>query len=692
MDADNAQYTDLFISEAQEHLEEMNRLLLAIEAGPAAEPGQIDGLFRAAHTLKGMAAALGFQQIAGLAHRMEDVLDLWRQKERGLTPSLANVLFACLDRLSSLVQTIATAGSETGDSARELALLDEVLQTSTEVIDHQPRPEPVPSPVKGKPVWEVQLRIAPDCQLKGPRAFVVLRQLSGLSPLLECQPPETDLLAGNYAEGFSLFFGEEADPQALIRAAERVAEVVSTKVESIAVPEAETTKIQPETVALPSTPPPLKPGSLSGEIEAASTIVRLKVSLLDQLLEAAADMVVNHSLLMQIARKHDLPDLKDGLEAHASAIKRLEQVVLSMRMVPVFQVFNRFPRLVRDLAQNLGKEVRFEMEGGEIELDRMILDRLTDPLVHLLRNAVDHGVELPAERLQAGKSLPARIRLAARREQNKVLIEVSEDGRGLLPEKILHVALERGILTQRQAANMDQAAILDLICLPGFSTKTQVSGISGRGVGMDVVKQTLNEMGGGLEIESHPGQGSLFRLTCPLTMAILPAILVRCGAERYAIPLTHVVHTLEPQVADLRWLYAQPVLPWENTLLPLFSLGQFLGTPGAMPVPHLPEQSNLDDVVQLSSADTQASAAPDQKVGQSIQVVMVARGRQAYGLVVDEILGKEEIVLKPLAKYLGSIAGLSGVTLRGEGEIALVLDVAGLVQTLAASGRGDHDE
>ncbi len=693
---DNAQYTDLFISEAQEHLEEMNRLLLAIEAGrqegaPDTEPEQIAGLFRAAHTLKGMSAALGFQQIAGLAHRMEDLLDLWRQRKRSLTPALANVLFACLDRLDNLVNAIATAGRETGDSAQELARLDEVLQASAKTSEAQPPPEFGPSPVTIQPAWEAQIQIAADCQLKGPRAFVVLRRVSSLAPLLGCQPPEPELLAGNYAESFCLFFGAKANPQALSQAVERVAEVISANLKPVESPQLTETNLQPEPVAQPKvdspspatapTQPPHKTSLPPGELEAASTFVRLKVSLLDQLLEAAADLVVNHSLLMQVARKHDLPDLKDGLEAHATAVKRLEQVVLSMRMVPVAQVFNRFPRLVRDLAQNLGKEVRFEMEGGEIELDRMILDRLTDPLVHLLRNAVDHGVELPEERRQAGKALPAQIRLSARREQNKVLIEVSEDGRGLSPEKILRVALERGILTQRQAANLDQAAILDLICLPGFSTKTQISGVSGRGVGMDVVKQTLNEMGGDLSIESHPGQGSLFRLTCPLTMAILPAILVRCGAERYAIPLTHVVHTLEPQATELRWLYSQPVLPWEQTLLPLFSLGQFLGTPNAAPIPHFPEQ-----------LPPETTAETNGETGKPLQVVMVARGRQTYGLVVDEILGKEDIVLKPLAKYLGAISGLSGVTLRGEGEIALVLDVAGLVQTLAASGKGNGDE
>ncbi len=434
-------------------------------------------------------------------------------------------------------------------------------------------------------------------------------------------------------------------------------------------------QLPPASLAPPAVPavapavPPAKAEALPGESATPASLVRLKVSLLDQLLEAAADMVVNHSLLMQIARKHDLPDLKEGLETHAMAIKRLEQVVLDMRMVPVAQVFNRFPRLVRDLARELGKEVHFEMEGAEIELDRMILDRLTDPLVHLLRNALDHGIELPAERTRAGKPLPALIRLAARRQQNKVLIEVSDDGRGLSTDTILQVALKRGVLTQRQAAGLDQHAIFDLICLPGFSTKAQASELSGRGVGMDVVKQTLNEMGGGLEIESQPGQGSLFRLTCPLTMAILPAIMVRSGVESYAIPLTHIVRTLEVQAADLRWLYTQPVLPWNDNLLPLLPLGGFLG-----------------------QAEPEVLKEAEKTSGQLIQVVVVAPGRQAYGLVVDEILGKEDIVLKPLAKYLGSIVGLSGITLRGEGEIALVLDVAGLVQSLAAGGKGGGDE
>ena len=278
MDSDNTQYTDLFVSEAQS-IEEMSRLLLAIEAGrqngaPKSESvEQIAGLFRAAHTLKGMAAALGFQQIAGLAHRTEDVLELCRQKQRNLTPPLANVLFACLDRLGRLVNLIASSGSEDGESAHELALLDEVLQAPSETARTQSHPEAGSPSTSGHPAWKVQLQIAPDCQLKGPRAFVVLRRLSTLSPISDYKPPESELLAGNYEDGFSLFFGADASPQALCRAAELVAEVVAAKVKSIAVLEA----ASPVVIQLPI-PVVAAPVQTHPEADAASTVVRLKVS------------------------------------------------------------------------------------------------------------------------------------------------------------------------------------------------------------------------------------------------------------------------------------------------------------------------------------------------------------------------------------------------------------------------------
>jgi two-component system chemotaxis sensor kinase CheA len=270
----------------------------------------------------------------------------------------------------------------------------------------------------------------------------------------------------------------------------------------------------------------------------------------------------------------------------------------------------------------------------------------------LLRNAVDHGIEPPEERRAAGKPPAAHVRLQARRAQDKAIIEVRDDGQGLSPQKILKVALERGLITPQAADEMDTAAIFDLICRPGFSTKTQVTGVSGRGVGMEVVKQTMDEVGGTVEIDSQPGQGACFRLTFPLTMAILPALMVRVGAEMYALPMTHVIRTVEALQGDVRRLHRQPVLRWEEKILPL---------------------AYLADVLECARGESAA---------EEISVVVVERGRQRVGLVVDEIMGKEEIVLKPLEGILGQIEGLAGVTIRGAGGVVLVLDVAGLVRLL----------
>jgi two-component system chemotaxis sensor kinase CheA len=512
----------------------------------------------------------------------------------------------------------------------------------------------------------VQVEVAHDCILKGARAFLVLKRLAAVAPVVGSEPPETDLRTGQYEEQFRVFFAPGTDPEALQAAANSVAEVIAATARPVGRGEA----VPPTPPAVRQEPPAAPLPAVEPSDEEATPVagpvapvVRIKVALLDQLLEAMADLVINRSHLAQVARKHALPDLKEAVEAHASAMSRLQETVLAMRMTPVAQVFNRFPRMVRDLAHQQGKEVRFEMEGTELELDRTILEKITDPLVHMLRNAVDHGVEPPEERRVARKPAAAHIRLQARRAQDKAIIEVHDDGQGMSPQKIVKVAVERGLITAQEAADLDAAAIFELICRPGFSTKTEVTGVSGRGVGMEVVKQTMDEIGGTLEIESQPGQGSCFRLILPLTMAILPVLLVRVGKEVYALPLTHVVRTIEPLQSDVRQLHHQPVLRWDDKILPLVTLGDLL------------------EVTREKEAAEEA-----------LPVVVVERGRQQVGLVVDEILGKEEIVLKPLEGILGQIEGLAGATIRGEGGIVLVLDVAGLVRLLEPPRRQGRQE
>jgi two-component system chemotaxis sensor kinase CheA len=674
---DLSQYLDLFVSEAQDHLQEMNRALLALEQKPG-DLSCLEAFFRAAHTLKGMSAALGFQQMATLSHTMEDLLHALRQKECPFTADLADLLFRSLDTLNSLLQGIAAGEGETADIVS--------IQAALRAI--QERPAELPSRGVSGPVgagdgqvsragWELQVEVAPDCVLKSARAFLVLKRLAAVAPIVRCEPPEAVLRAGQYEERLRVFFAPGADPQALQAAANSVAEVVAATAQEVgsdfhpglasAPPQSppsdggEAIPSFPITAKPPSAQPPFGIVGEGGQGDRSepspagtpvTPVVRIKVALLDQLLQAVADLVVNRSHLSQVARRHALPDLKEAVEANDSAMNRLQETVLAMRMTPVAHVFNRFPRMVRDLAHQQGKEVRFEMEGTELELDRTILEKITDSLVHLLRNAVDHGIESPEERRASGKPAAAHVRLQARRAQDKAIVEVRDDGQGLSPQKILKVALERGLITPQAAGEMETAAIFDLICRPGFSTKTQVTGVSGRGVGMEVVKQAMEEVGGTLEIDSQPGQGACFRLTFPLTMAILPALMVRVGAEMYALPMTHVVRTIEPLQSDVRRLHHQPVLRWEEKILPL---------------------AYLADVLECARGENAA---------EEISVVVVERGRQQVGLVVDEIIGKEEIVLKPLEGILGQIEGLAGVTIQGAGDIVLVLDVAGLLRLL----------
>ncbi len=642
-----SQYLDLFISEGQDHLQAMSEALLALEKRPD-DLSQLETFFRAAHTLKGMSAALGFQRTAVLAHDMEDVLDTLRRRERTLTPDLSDLLFRCLDMLGNLLQGIAAGKGERHDVAEMQRLLAEAGAAPAAPPE---APPPAPAPETG---LEVAVEVAPDCVLKGPRAFLVLRRLAGVAPIVGSDPPEAALRAGQYEQVFRVFFPPGSDTAGLQRAAGGVAEVVSVAVRRPQLDRAREEASAPVEV-LAAAEPPAATTAPSGE--AAAPLVRIKVALLDRLLETVADLVISRSHVAQVAQRVALPELHEAVEAHSTALERLQETVLAMRMTPAGQVFGRFPRMVRDLARQQGKELDLVLEGEEIELDRTILERITDPLVHLLRNAVDHGIETPEERRQVGKPLPARIWLRARRLQDKAVLAVEDDGRGMSPQQVRAAAVERGLLSAADAAALDDAAALELICRPDFSTSTEVTGVSGRGVGMAVVKGAMDELGGALEIESRPGAGTAFRMILPLTMAIVPALLVRVRGETYALPLAHVLRSLDAPAGEVQALHDQPVLRWDERLLPLVSLGRLLG---------LPEEET-------------ALAA------EVLPVVVVERARQRYGLVVDEILGKEEIVLKPLGEFLQQIEGLAGATIRGEGQVVLVLDVPGLVRRLQTS-------
>ncbi|HLB05773.1 MAG TPA: chemotaxis protein CheA, partial [Thermodesulfobacteriota bacterium] len=378
-------------------------------------------------------------------------------------------------------------------------------------------------------------------------------------------------------------------------------------------------------------------------------VVKVNTSLLDYFVGAIGELIINKSRLHQVSKGIPSKELKDGLNQLDRLVRDLQTQVMSVRMMPIESVTEKFPRVVRDLARKEGKEVNLDIEGQDIELDRSIIEGLGNPLIHLIRNCVDHGIELPDERRALGKALPARISIRASREKDQVSIEVSDDGRGMDPERLKDAAIKKGVITHEEAAEMDNNEALFLTCLPGLSTAKEVSDVSGRGVGMDAVKSAVESMGGGIDIDSRLGEGSTITLKLPLTVAIIQSLLVELAPEIFAIPINRVLRTLEVEREDVKMSQKQKLIDFNGYLIPLLSLRKILG------LPSLPAQERFIPVV-----------------------VTEVRGR-VVGLVVDKFLGQQETFIKPLGRPLNKIAGLSGTTVLGNGRTIFLLDMGNLI-------------
>lgn len=537
---DLSEFKDIFLAEAQEHVEALNAGLLALERNSNDEEALAE-TFRAAHSLKGAAATMGYEDLARLAHTLEDRLEALRQGTVSLTPALADLLFRTVDILNGLLADIAAD-----------------RPTSFDVDE-----------------WIHSLR------------------------------------------------GADVDSEDASRVAGSA--TVSTE----------------ETQA-----------SLPGSTEVSiPQTIRVNTQHLDALLNVVAELIVSRSHLWRVQEMHNLGDLKEALEKHDRLLSELRDAVLQTRMVPVVHIFNRFPRMVRDLLRERGKEADFLIEGHDIELDRTILERMRDPLTHLLRNAVDHGIEPPEERERIGKPRRGRIWLRALRERESVVIEVADDGRGLSREVILQKALRLGLVTPSEAEEMSDPQVFRLICEPGFSTAERVTDVSGRGIGMDVVLREVEALHGSLTIESEPGKGTTFRVRLPLTLAIIQALLVQVGKETYAIPLSQVDRTMEVLQETITHIQKWQVITDEHRhALPLVSLADLL---------EVPDHARRTGRVQYA--------------------VVVGEERHRVGLLVDRLVRQEEIVIRPLPAILGSVPGIAGASILGEGQVILILDVAHLL-------------
>ncbi|HTT68695.1 MAG TPA: chemotaxis protein CheA [Gemmatimonadales bacterium] len=620
---DVSRYADLFLSESREHLTAFNHLLLEWERDPAArEP--VDGVFRAAHSLKGMAATMGYAAVADLAHRTESLLDVVRRARAAVTPAQLDLLFRAADALERAVAAAVAGRDDPAPLAGLAADLDAAVAQAAPPGAAAPQPAAPaaggPGPGPGR---SVRVALAADAALKGARALLVLARAAALGAVHGVQPPPGAMEAEDFDGRFAFRLDTRTGAPEIEAALRGAGDVETVEV--------------------------VEEAAESAAEAGRARHIRVDLRRLDELMNLIGELVIARGRLDALARRFAEPDLADVATDVGRLSASLQSEILQARMVPVWQVFDRFPRMVRDLARQMGKQVAFRVEGKEIELDRVILDEIADPLVHLLRNAVDHGIEPPAERAAAGKPPLGQLVLAAERERSSVVVRVADDGRGIDRARVLRRARELGLVADEVEQLSDDDTLAHLIALAGFSTAEHVTDISGRGVGIDAVVTTVRALGGSLEVKSQDGRGTAFTLRLPTTLAIVRALLARVGTETYALPLTHVVEMVESRRGEVQLLQGKEVLVLRGQMVPLVRLWERLGVPHAGPRP--PRQP----------------------------VIVLAMGERRSGVVVDALLGQEEIVVRPFDLPRGAVPVFSGATILGDGAPALILDAGGLI-------------
>ena len=635
---DLSQYAELFLAESREHLSACNQLLLEWERHPAS-PEPVGGIFRAVHTIKGMAATMGYGRVADLAHRMENLLDHLRRGGKSPGEDTLQLLFRATDALEKAVG-LAVAGRERElDVAAILADLDRAgAQEPTAPAAASPPRAAASLAAPSGSGRLVSVTIRPEAPLKGGRAMLIVRKVQSLGVIQRMQPAAAAFESDDFDGQFVFELDSAADARDIEAAIRSMGDV-----ERVTVGDEEEHVTPAESVAAG--------GGGSGAGGGRSRHIRVDLRRLDTLMDLIGELVTARGRLNELAARWVGQDpVIDEVAIQISRLSAdLQNEIIQARMTPVWQVFDRFPRLVRDVARQLGKQVAFRVEGKEIELDREILDELGDPLVHLLRNAVDHGIEPPAERKRAKKDAEGEIVLTAVRERSSVAISIADDGRGIDRSRILAKAKREGIVGPHVESLSDDQ-LLRVLARPGFSTAEAVTAVSGRGVGIDVAMTRIRALGGSIEIRTEPGKGTTFVLRLPVTLAIVRALIAAVGLERYALPLTYVAETVELGTTPMTKMEGREAMVLRDRVVPLVDLRELLGTNGGSPPP------------------------PPRR-----PVIVLEMGERRAGIVVDGMLSQQEIVVKGFDAPQGTLPVFSGATIMGDGVPALILDSAGLV-------------
>lgn len=694
---DVSQYLEIFIDESEEHLQTLSDCIMVLEKEPD-NKDTINEVFRAAHSLKGMAGTMGFKRMQHLTHDMENVFQEVRSDHIKVTSGMIDLLFKCLDALEGYVDNIKSTSDE-GTEDNEVIikeLNDFIAKTegaeeigNTETFEaKEAAPESTQeekagqekieltndekkaireAESNGQHIYVMTVHIQKDCLLKAARAFLVFKAVEDFGQILVYRPSSQDIEDEKFEFEFSFFLASEESEDKIVAVAKAVSEIEKVDAEEIHldeyVKEAEAQEEQQakEATAEQKEAPAEAPKAAEKKAPAANAkkqtnakpvtgrTVRVDIEKLDALMNQVSELIIAKNSLVSISSnesgEYQNQSFHEQIEYLERITTNLHESVMKVRMVPIESVVNKFPRMIRDLSRKLGKKMELYMTGEDTELDRTVVDQIGDPLQHLLRNSADHGLEDNATRVERGKPEVGSIFLKAFQEGNNVIIEVGDDGNGIDVAAVRDKAVERGVITAEQAENMSQKEIINILFLPSFSMAKKITDISGRGVGLDVVKSNIEALGGDVEVRTQLGEGTTFIVRLPLTLAIIQALMVEIRDEKYAIALGSISNIESIPVNEIKYVQAQEVIHLRGAVIPLI---------------------RLDQVLDMEEK---------QEEPENLTVVIVKKGDSLAGLVVDNLIGQQEIVIKSLGKYINNNKIISGATILGDGEVALILDV-----------------
>ncbi len=648
-------YRELFISESQEYLNIIGKSLVVIEENPADLPA-LNEVFRCMHTLKGMSATMGFDKLAQLSHQMEDLLDELRSQRRKMTTEIMDALFASVDILEQLLEDIKLKRESTIDilvCMQDLKkLVDGKVVSKEEKVSEAKGKEEGAEHSEAVDLSEqeikrirdlkfnafgIKIKLVKDCVMKEARAFLVLTSLRRNGEVIRTIPDEDNLKGGKFDLEFSVIFATKENRDTVMQDL-----AVISDLENVSVVPIETLDKAKAPAAAPTAPTYIK------KIQN----MRISVERLDKIMNLMGELTIAKIRLVQIVQSSQFDSLEEVTFSVDHLTAALQDEIIQTRLLPVAYVLDAFPRVVRDLAKKQNKDVELEIVGSEIELDRVVLDEIGDLLVHLVRNAIDHGLESSQERKAKGKKLQGNLSIKISRQKGQIFIEVIDNGRGVDFNAVKKVALSKGLITEEETKGLDEKRVLDLIALPGFSTAKEVTDISGRGVGLDVVKSKIEALGGRLEFETELGVGSRFILTLPLTLAIIKAMLVKVENEVFAVPLMNIRETIKIEESEIKFLQSFEVIRVRDEVIPIIRLQK------EMEIPLSGEIKNRFDP--------------------RLSLVIVEYGKKALGLVVSQVIGEQDIVVKPLGSFVKRTKGIAGATILGDGKVALILDTMSL--------------